>query len=130
MSDKELLEKANNWFIIRYGHTPAECNVNFVKIWYKKVLFYKIPTVVFAPNEEIGEAFLSTQKFLHHLMNYFIVYAMLEVALLIGVLILTCNVVLMACVGFLPAIWLVYKYAELKKKEKIYHNKIDFYVEQ
>ncbi len=69
--EKQLLADAKLWFEQRYGKSPKECGIKFIKIWHKPTpLFKKTTAVVFAQTEEAGNALIREQNALWRIPNY------------------------------------------------------------
>ncbi len=131
MVQEELLKEAGDWFKLKYGKTPEECGVNFFKVWNKRLLFLKIPTVVFAPSEVEGNAFIIAQGGILRLFES--ICALVPIGIILfftgiaydfllgGVIIFTgiCGVLLI--INF----WC---YKRFKRLEKLYEDKIELYV--
>lgn len=71
MNEKELLSNAALWYKQEYGHTPKKYGIKFIDIWHKPTFFRKLKTVVFAPTEEIGKAFILEQNLILRSMKCF-----------------------------------------------------------
>lgn len=82
IDEKTLLANANRWFEHKHNATPADCDIKFIKIWNQPRGFTKSPTVVFAPTEEIGTAFIKERTlFLHTLIGSLCTLALCIIAL-------------------------------------------------
>ncbi len=131
MVQEELLKEATDWFEQKYGKPPEECGINFSKVWNKRILFLKIPTVVFAPSDVEGNACIMVQRGILRLFNGMCVIVPVCMALfctgivynfLLGALILITGI----CAVFLIISFRCYK--RFKRLEKLYENKIELYV--
>ena len=132
MKQEELLKNAAAWFTQKYGKTPEECSINFSKVWNKRIFFLKIPTVVFAPSEVEGMAFIVSQRGILRMLHGVFLYAGVSFALFgFG---LTYNfpifaVVLITVVGVILILWNLLCYKRFKRLEKLYEGNIEIYVE-
>lgn len=130
--EKQLLADARYWFEEKYEKSPEEFGMQFMTIWNKPILpMKKIATVVFAPSEKAGRAFIREQNVILWALNYFFVIVM--------VLLLTFFIALYAskdfslsasvlaivslCLGLL-ILWLAKK---CKKLEEIHKWNIEIY---
>lgn len=71
IDETQLLADATRWFNQKYGESPQNLGAEFIKIWHKPTPFIKTPTVVFAPTEEIGRAFIWEQNVIFRTMGNF-----------------------------------------------------------
>lgn len=72
IDEKELLANAVHWFEKTNDTSPEARNLTFAKVWYKPTIFGKTPCVVFAPTEEIGNAYIWEQNVILRSMKNFI----------------------------------------------------------
>lgn len=131
MKEKELLERADAWFSQKYGGSPQECEVNFSKVWNKQVLFLKFPTVVFAPSEVEGMAFIKAQRSVLRMMTCFFLYAGAAVTLFfLGAVynFMVLAMVFITVVGIILIVCNILCAMSFKRLENLYENKIELYV--
>lgn len=133
LDEKQLLADAKQWFEQTHGKTPKECGIKFIKVWYKPIPFKKMPTVVFAPTEEIGKAFIWEQNAILRAIRYFwiapvsflffmfLIFSRETKEEAIGVAIIFTVIVLFALIFFL------YLGRKAQKLEKIHQWDVELY---
>ena len=130
--EKQLLANARYWFEEKYEKSPEEFGMNFVTIWHKPILPMKnIATVVFAPSEKAGRAFIREQNVIHWALNYsFVIVIALLLTFFITLYVsrdfsLSASVlaIVSLCLGLLM-LWLAKR---CKKLEEIHKWNIEIY---
>lgn len=131
--EKQLLADAKLWFEQKYGKTPNECGIKFIKIWHKPTLFKSTLTVVFAQTEKQGNAFIWEQNVIWRSIKniwfapvifiaaFFAAFTQETKEAAISILTLFCILAFCAVVFFL------YLARKCKKLEKIHQWNVDVY---
>lgn len=70
INEKQLLTDAKIWFEQKYGKSPKECGIRFIKVWHKPTLFRTTTAVVFAQTEEAGKALIWEQNAIWRTIKY------------------------------------------------------------
>lgn len=71
MEEKELIEKACEWFEYKYGNTPQKAGMEHIKIWHKILPFHTMKCIVFAPNQKLADHFTFMQNVIFATLSYF-----------------------------------------------------------
>ena len=62
--EKQLLADAKLWFEQRYGKSPKECGIKFIKIWHKPTPLFKKQLLSFLPKPKKRVTLLYGSKML------------------------------------------------------------------
>lgn len=89
MDEKELLERAHQWFAITFEETAEQAGLNCVRIWYKPIMhrdlrIYKYAEVVFGPSEKEVNALIKSQKLIRWSLNVAIILLLGGMLLFLG----------------------------------------------
>lgn len=121
-----LCYNAKKWFVEQFNTTPEKKGYHCMKVWHKRMM---PPAVVFAPNADIADIFISTQNKIFDIT--FQVFVGSITFIIITLLMLQNNeetfMRLFFVIGVVWVITFLFKGIILYRNEKIYKDKIIVY---
>lgn len=132
-NEKELLANAALWFKQKYGKTPKECGIQFIKVWHKPIPLQKSTAVVFAKTEKKGNAFIWEQNAILRSIKYLWVFPIFFIVTFFAAFSQDTNEAMYTISGFALAVYLcallffIYLGAKAKKLEQIHQWDVDVY---
>ncbi len=132
-NEKQLVTDAKRWFEQKYGKTPKECGIKFIKVWHKPTPYKKTTAVVFAQTEEIGKAFIWEQNAIWRSIKNFWILPIYAIVSLFAVFsqerndeIINTGIICLVPIFFALCLCF-YAAHKCKKKEKIHKWDVEIY---
>ncbi len=128
-----LLANAQAWFEKKHGKSSTELGCRFVKIWHKPTFFpfRRVNTVVFAPTEKIGMAFIKEQNTIWNSVDHFWIFALVgTICMFMFIFVVTRRIeviVFFTIFGLCEIILQMFRYKQCRKLEKIHNGNVDIY---